>query len=365
MTPWFSGLDVKIQVSLIAVASTLLTIFIKDFLLHLWKEARADRRTAIEVYRNYSDPLLEASVSLFWRLRETLIDAGRGSYLKANGSTSYFDKYKFESTLYRLAALIGWVRAYKRELTFLSLAGDKHLAPLTEALSGFEKALADGTHVEVQRVKSISALWDIQIPQDAKELSKVSVDVERILKSASSHVDHEDSVPNLLADLESAQQLEVLQKIADYLCDEATINRLTKEIISETSARAVRSLSIREAWMYRDFQAGIGDMMICEVSGANRRFDILGFKGFEQLLNSDVDETKRWIHRLVRVFDGLDISGADKFDARVVMLEHTFLATIDILVALTEIDKSRTAFAKGTLQEAKKVKRDKSWRKGN
>lgn len=105
--------------------------------------------------------------------------------------------------------------------------------------------------------------------------------------------------------------------------------------------------------------------MISEVSGANRRFDVLGFKGFERLLNSDDEETKRWIHRLVRVFDDLDISGADKFDARVVMLEHTFLATIDILVALTEIDKGRTAFAEGTLLEAKRVKGDPSWRKGD
>ena len=115
--------------------------------------------------------------------------------------------------------------------------------------------------------------------------------------------------------------------------------------------------------MYRDFQSGIGDMMICSVSGGSRRFDVLGFKSFEQLLNSDDDETKRWVHRLVRVFDGLDISGADKFDARVVMLEHTFLATIDVLIALTEIDKSRTAFAGETLREAKRVRRDPSWRK--
>ena len=117
--------------------------------------------------------------------------------------------------------------------------------------------------------------------------------------------------------------------------------------------------------MYRDFQSGIGDMMICEISGANRRFDVVGFKGFERLLNSDEAETKRWIHRLVRVFDGLDTSGADKFDARVVMLEHTLLATIDVLIALTEIDKGRTAFAEETLREAKRIKVDRSWRKGD
>ena len=211
----------KLQVSLIGVASALLTIILKDVGLHFWKEARADRRTAIAVYRNYSDPLLEASASLFWRLRETLIDAGRGSYLKTSGSASYFDKYKFESTLYRLAVLIGWVRAYRRELTFLSLAGDKYLKPLTEALSRFEAALADGAHVEVQRIKSISALWGVPTSEDGRELSRIAVKVDQILKSASSC---EDSVPNLLVGMESDKQLTVLEQISDYLCEEAKIN---------------------------------------------------------------------------------------------------------------------------------------------
>ena len=358
---WFSGLDVKLQVALIGVASALLTIILKDVGLHFWKEARADRKTAIEIYRNYSDPLLSASESLFWRLRETLIDAGRGSYLKTSGSASYFDNYKFKSTLYRLAVLVGWVRAYRRELTFLSLAGDQYLKPLTEALSRFEAALADGAHVEVQRVKSVAALWEIPLPQDGKDLSKIAVEVERIIKSAGSE---KDGIQALLVNLEDAEQVNICQKISDYLSSEARINQIPREIVSETRARAVRSLSIREAWLYRDFQSGIGDMMICEISGANRRFDVLGFKAFEELLHRDDDETKRWMQRLVRVFDGLDISGADKFDARVVMLEHTFLATIDILIALTEIDKGRTAFAEGTLREARRVRRDTNWRKG-
>lgn len=361
MTTWFSGLDVKLQVSLIGVASALLTILIKDIGFHFWKEARADRKTATGVYRNYSDPLLSASVSLFWRLRETLIDTGRGDFLKSSGSASYFDNYKFESTLYRLGVLVGWVRAYRRELTFLSLAGDEYLKPLTEALSRFEAALADGAHIEVQRVKSVSALWDLPIPEDSKELSRIAVKVEQTLKSAGAA---EDGVHRLLMDLDSADQEKICQEISDYLCDQAKINRISSEIVAETRARAVRSLSIREAWLYRDFQSGIGDMMICEISGANRRFDVLGFKGFEELLHSDDEETKRWMDRLRRVFDELDISGADKFDARVLMLEHTFLATIDILIALTEIDKGRTAFAEKTLQEARRVKGDRSWRKG-
>ena len=54
------------------------------------------------------------------------------------------------------------------------------------------------------------------------------------------------------------------------------------------------------------------------------------------------------MHRLVRVFGGLDISGADKFDARMVMLERTFLGinddTLDILVQTKRNAKAAKRF---------------------
>ncbi|WP_298566049.1 hypothetical protein [uncultured Aliiroseovarius sp.] len=353
-------MDVKTQVALIGVASALVTILIKDVALHFWKEAHSDKKTAKAVYRSYSDPMLSAAVSLFWRLRETLTDTGRGAYLKTSGFESQFDKYKFESTIYRLAALVGWVRAYRRELTFLSLSGDEELSQLTAALSLLEGALADGAHVETQRVKSASQLWDIPLPEENKDLSRIAVKVEQIIKSVGSTSSGDQ---DLLINLDEAAQVALCQSIANYLCDEANIDHLPSEVISETRARAVSSLSIREAWLYRDFQSGIGDMMIREISGASRRFEVLGFREFEALLHSDEEETQRWMSRLVRVFDRLDISGADRFDARVQMLERTFLATIDLLVALTEIDKGRSTYTSNSVQEAKKLKADQSWRK--
>lgn len=352
--------DARIQVALIGVASALSTIVLKDVLLQYWNEVRARRKTAMTIYRSYSDPLLSASVSLFWRLREILTDAGRGAHLKASGSASNFDKYKFESTLFRLAVLIGWIRAYRRELTFFSVGVASGSGSLTDALSKFEIALADGAHVEIQRIKSVSELWDIPLPSDDKELSRMAVEVEQIIKSVGST---DDKDQKLMIDMEGDMQHKLCERIAIYLCDQAKVNRLSIEIISETRARAVRSLSIREAWLYRDFQSGIGDMMIREINRASRRFDVLGFKEFEALLYSGDAETKRWTSRLKNVVDGLDISGADRFDARVQMLENTFLATVDLLIAFTEIDKERTAFAGNALLEARKLKSDQSWRK--
>lgn len=356
-----SNLDVKMQVALIGVGSALLTIIVKDVGLHFWKEARADKKTAFEVYRNYSDPLLSASVSLFWRLRETLIESGRGDYLRESGGKDDFDRYKFESTLFRLAVLIGWIRAYRRELAFFSLSRTRKLKPLEDALSHLESALADGTHVEIQRVKSVSELWGIPLPSDDKELSRISVCVEIVIRSLSQSRDEERRLP---ITLDEATKASLCRSVATCLCSEEKVDMISPEILAETQAKAARSLSIREAWLYRDYQSGIGDLMTREAVGASRRFGVLGFKEFEALLHSEDPETKRWISRLKMVFDSLDISGADRFDARVQMLERTFLATIDLIIALTEIDKGRTQFAEKTLSEAKKLKSETNWRKG-
>lgn len=361
MISWFLGLDVKLQVAFIGVGSALLTIIIKDIALHLWMESRTFRQSAMQVYRNYADPLASASESLFWRLRETLTDAGRGAYLRKSGTENYFDRYKFESTLFRLAVLIGWLRAYRRELTFLSIGEGNNLQSLKRAIHDFEAALADGAHVEEQRLRSISELWGIPVPDDKESISNFSVRIEQIIKSAGPTSRRDQ---DLVINLDETIQLSICQSIADYLCDQQRIDPISPAIISETRARAVRSLSIREAWLYRDFQSGIGDLMIKEISGGARRFEVIGFREFEAMMYSQDQEIKRWISRLHHIFDRLDISGADRFDARVQMLERTFLATIDLLAALSEVDQRRSVVSKDTLAEAMRLKQNDNWRKG-
>ena len=318
MSEWISSLDVRVQVALIGIVATLITLILKDVLFHLWREKRADEKTALSVYRNYADPLLHASISLFWRLRETLVDEGRGAYLKNNGSESEFDKYKFDSTLYRLATIIAWLRAYKRELAFFSVKEASKLEALHRAIAELEKALADGDHVEGQRLRAVSDLWGIPTPTEAEEASKRAVAIEHALKHSS--IPTEGDYFSLLQADRSTQE-RVCRDIADYLANEAGTATVPPEVLRETLARAAQALSTREAWLYRDFQSGIGDLMIEIIHDAGRRFDVIGFKGFEQLLQSEDKETKRWVARLFRVFDELDIAAASPFDARLQMLE--------------------------------------------
>lgn len=350
----------RVQAALIGAVSALVVVLVKEVLVSVWKDARTTRRSELELYRSYSDPLFAAADSLFWRLRETLTAPGRGAYLKKSGADSYFNKYKFDSTVFRLAVLIAWKRAYQKELAFLSLGNEARLAGLRSALSNFEKALADGTHVETQRLRSLSDLWDVPLPDDVGIRSRLEVEVDQIVKSAKVNP---DGGHVLVSELDSAEQLDLITRISFFWSRETNSINVNDDIIQETKARAVRSLSIQEAWLYRDFQSGIGDMMIVPSAHPNRQYDVIGFKEFEVMLWSDDKEQKRWISRLLRVFDRLDISGADRFDARVQMLENALLATADLLIALSEVDEGRAKQAKGTLDEARILKGDQTWRK--
>ncbi|AYG58021.1 hypothetical protein CCGE525_03725 [Rhizobium jaguaris] len=228
---------------------------------------------------------------------------------------------------------------------------------LNKAMAEFEKALADGTHVEMQRVRSIAELWRISVPSDA--LSHIAVAVEQTLKSRLQL----ESV-DLATSLAAESQKTLCRSVANVITERMQIDPLSDTIIDETVARAIRSLSIRETWLYRDFQSAIGDMMIKEVKDGTRRYEVIGFRDFEALLLSGDEGDKRWIDRLRRVLDGLDISGADKYDARVSMLEETFLATIEMLEALAKIDPIRGSVSTPTLKEGRKLTRDRYWKKG-
>jgi hypothetical protein len=49
------------------------------------------------------------------------------------------------------------------------------------------------------------------------------------------------------------------------------------DLINKTILKAYGIFTIKETWFYRDWQIALGDIMIEQVSGSSRRFDIIGF----------------------------------------------------------------------------------------
>jgi hypothetical protein len=78
-------------------------------------------------------------------------------------------------------------------------------------------------------------------------------------------------------------------------------------------------LGIKEAYIYRDWQSAIGDLMIVEVSGGSRRFGIMGFGDFEELYlesHGNSSSKRRWVDRLDELFHDVNMTRSGIFDAR-------------------------------------------------
>lgn len=350
MVQWFLSLPIQIQAALIGTTTTIVVLFLREMVFQIWHEKREARKNTLTIYRKYADPLASASVSLLWRLNEIFYQEGRGAFLKAQEPRTKFESYKRRSTLYRLGALMGWIRAFRRELSFLTTNNREQLPELENAIFNFEAALADGPHIEIERVEGLTKLWEIDLPKEPEKVSAIAVHLEQLIKRRL----HTSNIQTVTL-LTEQDQIDLCKQTADLICDHLKINSLNAEIIRETRARAIQRMAIREAWLYRDWQAGIGDLMIYETSTNDRRFEVIGYRGFETMLCGDNEEQKRWLQRLTNVVDDLDISGADRFDARTRQLRNTMVASAQIVKALAKVTKRYSGINSKTLELAQKI----------
>lgn len=121
---------------------------------------------------------------------------------------------------------------------------------------------------------------------------------------------------------------------------------------------------MREAWIFRDQQAAIGDLMLQELHGATgpavsgaRRFEVMGYGTFDAMLR-EPDEgapEQRWIELLQRVLTGLNVREDDGSDARVYQLRTTLLATAKILVAVAGVEERPGSVDGETARRAREI----------
>ena len=345
---WFNSLSSNVQAALIGAVVTLFGILIKDFAIGLWQERKKREQDQLAVFQKYADPLSSAATSLLWRLNEVFSKEGRGAYLKLDLPPNAYNNYKKLSTLYRLASLIGWIRAFRRELSYLRVRDKERFQKIHGAIHEFESALADGPQVELERLDLLAKLWPLNLPTDKSERSALGVELEHSVHREfhNERIDRSDNV-----------SLEVKQRISSAVAS-ALSTRLkatppSADIIKETKAKAFEIFSIKETWFYRDWQVALGDIMIQEVNTSSRRFDIIGFGEFESVWTSEDEGKKVWLSRLNGILDNLDVSIAD--DCRVAQLRKIFEATARLVKALANISTSREIISTATLNMAENI----------
>jgi hypothetical protein len=252
-----------------------------------------------------------------WRLHEALEQPGRGRFLKlvempaATNKYSTYGAYKKLSTLYRLAVVLGWIRACRREFSYLKVAELASLQTIDAAINEFEHALADGPDVEVERLIELCKLWGLQPPGDEDRRCSVAVDLEIAIDEYMQNMNTDEIM--LLTD---QQQSTLAHSAALAITTALNSGSVPTSVLKQSCAQAIQIIDIKEAWIYRDWQSAIGDLMLRPVVGSERRFDVIGFSEFESMYSGGTSEQKKWMSRLSAVFDGINMSRKDPYDHR-------------------------------------------------
>ncbi|RYE57579.1 MAG: hypothetical protein EOP18_02525 [Rhizobiaceae bacterium] len=318
---------------LIALAGVVLGLIARDLFMAAYFARRkradelADRKESEgkvhrDLVRLYADPLREAVKTLGFRLVE-IVEKRQARYLMAEAPHIPFFEYKRISTLYRIAAVLGWIQAIRRERSYLDpdqASGSVGMIAIDE----LGETLADGTHVELHRLTELCALWHV-------------TDVEETKKAPIAALIDGDRAEFLAAkaklaarDLSVDEQAELSAKCADILRREAAVE-ISVEIVAATVVQAAAIFGIKEAYLYRDWQSAIGDMMLIEDQVGARHFSVMGFGRFEDLYLAAHRSSKkrsielRWFDRLERIVHDVDMAQSGMFDARRELLQ-TLLA---------------------------------------
>jgi len=313
----------EIGAAAITALFTLAAILLKDYLLKRINEGRSDRRSEAAIYRRYSNPLVTSTVSLLHRLNEILYVEHRPIYLmkahhigpKQGLGRSYLS-YKKLSTIYRLAAVLGWIRACRREFSYLRIADPKGTQLVDDAIGSFERALADGGWVEQERVLRLCELWQLGNSGSwgkAEGIECLGTKANNIFWKIleETNKDKEDS-----PSLEREIKIRLCRMTADCITSHLKTNPITDAALDRTWEEALNIITMREAWIYRDWQSAIGDVMTRRSQAEERHFEVIGYGEFELFLASGTEAEKLAVERLLSIFDGLDFSIEDRFDCR-------------------------------------------------
>jgi len=326
--------DAALWAAIIGAGSALLVSFLKDFLFEWLKERRGRRQSQAEVYRQYLAPLCEACEKIVWRSKEIFIDK-RHAFLKTTTLPLDFNAYKRISTLYRIATLIGWIRGMNLEMRALPRGNSNFATPISKQITAFQKALADGPHVELHRLTRLSALWSIDLSRlDQAQQAALAMRFEVEAHAATGG--NLKSDPNHLRNLPAGEKLAICQRLAAYLAKETGSKAPDEDVIRETVERAVGGLSYREALLYRDWQDALGDAMIERDPDSVRRFRIVGYEKFTTLLETE----PLWFKVLAKSIDDIDFDEIDPSDFRSQQLRDVSAAVAAILIGIAQTKDS-------------------------
>jgi hypothetical protein len=354
---WFTA--PAVVAAAITAIFTIAGIALKDYLFKLLEERRSYKKAQSAIYERYSHPLVTSAISLLNRLHEILYQQHRPVYLLGEGLKrgsspgGVYRLYKRLSTVYRLAAVLGWIRACRREFSYLRVADFGNAKGVHEAIDDFERSLADGNWVEWERATRLCELWlfckagALERTEDTKALA---TKVDNLIWDHLEKKQVED-----VSFLDEPARRGLCRSVADCLSSHLRTNQVTDSSLDRSWPDAFAILGMREAWIYRDWQSAIGDIMIQPTEADDRRFEVIGFGDFEHLVLTGNERERLSLERLFDVFDRLDLSIEDRFDARPTQLRSVAKATAKLILAINEIQGQQSIVPKESRARAREI----------
>lgn len=312
--------------------SGILGPLLKDVVIQRWNERRADKKLQDQIERSYFAPISASAEKVIWRMSEIILEK-RAHFLLLKTCPRNFSQYKRISTLYRIAALLGWIRAISLELSALPRGGFGATSPVFKALAKVQSALADGHGVEKRRVRSfctgcgidVSTLTESQFASLAAsfEVAMYALATDELRKNH-----------HHLVDSTTLQQEFVCRGLLKLLEDHGLNHSLEDQKFLSSIPSLIGFLGYREALIYREWQDAIGDAMIVkdELSTA-RRYRIIGFEEFERLIASG---TFNWIEPFREFIEDVDFETPDLTDERPKHLRDLAEGVAAVLVAISD-----------------------------
>jgi len=323
--------------SIISAIIAITVVIIKELF-----EKNKEKKVKYDTFKKYAIPIIFSSEQLAWRLKEIL--EFKGAYLLPNAPLNGFFRYKFDSTVYRLNALLGWLQAAQKEQSYIEGTKVKHNEKIKLSIQNFQCKLADGSHVEVSILDDLSNLFLLNLNNlEDDERAKIGVELENLIFEYIP-----DNIKKAVDNLSIEKQLEMLQKILDFICIKTNQSKIKKEIIEEKRATAINEIAREFCWIYRDWQSAIGDQMIIEILDANRRFDVIGFSKFQEIHSNNI-----WLEKSDSLFSDLDVSINDRFDSRVQQLKQVFDATINLISTFKDIIHKQESISDASFETLK------------
>jgi hypothetical protein len=319
--------EAPVQAALIVAATTLFTVIVgfifKDYLIPGWIEKRTASRSGQALFQLYKVNLFRSANAINNRLHE--IYRTRSHYLWINAPLNTFYDYKYKSSIYRLCVLMGWIRAYRSLESSMTIAkSDAKFHEISGCINALESALADGQRIEMYVAKALFTIAKVKsdtVPADT--LEKFSVEVDHLVNQYL-----QNDVLDYIAELAPTQQnafVVDIEKLLDTL-------KIKHEPLTANRELIIKEVSVKLGLIYRDWQQGIGDLMLQKDA---QTYSAISYKTFEEYwgMKEDTSE-KKWLKRAEVMFENLDLRVDQQSDSRIEQLKLVYASIYSLLTAL-------------------------------